>query len=91
MNLEGITNLYEHLVAEQIVRLMVQQARSLTDDDAEDVACIALNILPARYVRHSVDTAFYMEEAERASMLKAVVEAVDKAIARVSAHPGAAD
>ena len=30
-----------------------------------DVACVALNRLPARYVRHDVDMVFYLTEQER--------------------------
>jgi hypothetical protein len=30
-----------------------------------DVACVALNRLPARYVRHDVDMMFYLTEQER--------------------------
>jgi hypothetical protein len=30
-----------------------------------DVACLALNRLPARYVRHDVDMMFYLTEQER--------------------------
>jgi hypothetical protein len=30
-----------------------------------DVTCVALNRLPARYVRHDVDLMFYLTEPER--------------------------
>jgi hypothetical protein len=30
-----------------------------------DVACVALNRLPPRYIRHQVDLAFHMTEKER--------------------------
>jgi hypothetical protein len=30
-----------------------------------DVACVALNRLPPRYIRHEVDYAFYLTEQER--------------------------
>ena len=36
-----------------------------TADMLADVACLALNRLPARYVRHDVDMMFYLTEQER--------------------------
>ncbi len=47
--------------------------------DAEllaDVACVALNRLPARYIRHRVDYAFYLTEHEAAANDSAVADAV---------------
>lgn len=41
-----------------------------------DVACVALNRLPPRYVRHDVDFAFYLSDVERAENQRAVEEAV---------------
>ena len=35
------------------------------DDLLADVACVALNRLPPRYIRHQVDLAFHMTEKER--------------------------
>ena len=35
------------------------------DDLLADVACVALNRLPPRYIRHEVDFAFYLSERER--------------------------
>jgi hypothetical protein len=40
-----------------------------------DVACVALNRLPPRYVRHDVDTNFYMTEDAR-TKFEAAVDAV---------------
>ena len=41
-----------------------------------DVACVALNRLPPRYIRHQVDYAFYLTERERAENDAAIKEAV---------------
>jgi Late competence development protein ComFB len=41
-----------------------------------DVACVALNRLPARYVRHDVDLNFYMSNDARAKFEAAVKAAV---------------
>ena len=48
-------------------------------DDGEllaDVACVALNRLPARYVRHDVDLMFYLTEGERHAIELAMEEAL---------------
>jgi len=41
-----------------------------------DIACVALNRLPPRYIRHAVDFSFYLSEKERADMESAIAEAV---------------
>jgi hypothetical protein len=41
-----------------------------------DVACVALNRLPPRYVRHDLDTNFYMSDEARAKFEAAVKDAV---------------
>jgi hypothetical protein len=51
-----------------------------------DVACVALNRLPARYIRHQVDFLFYLTERERADLEKAVREAVKQAFEFVQAR-----
>jgi hypothetical protein len=51
-----------------------------------DVACVALNRLPARYIRHEVDFAFYLSERERAESERHVEEAVEFAFGFVQAR-----
>ena len=51
-----------------------------------DVACVALNRLPARYIRHEVDFAFYLSERERAESERQIEEAVDFAFGFVQAR-----
>jgi hypothetical protein len=51
-----------------------------------DVACVALNRLPPRYIRHEVDFAFYLSEKERADSERAVDEAVRFAFEFVQAR-----
>ena len=58
-------------------------------DDAgllADVACVALNRLPPRYIRHEVDFAFYLTEKERAANARLVAEAVQFAFEFVQAR-----
>jgi hypothetical protein len=57
--------------------------------DAEllaDVACVALNRIPARYIRHEVDLAFYQGDSERETDEKNVREAVEYAFGFVQAR-----
>jgi Late competence development protein ComFB len=56
------------------------------DDLLADVACVALNRLPPRYIRHTVDLAFYQTERERHDSERAVAEAVDFAFGFVQAR-----
>jgi hypothetical protein len=51
-----------------------------------DVACVALNRLPARYIRHQVDYLFYLTERERAELDASVDEAVKYAFEFVQAR-----
>ena len=51
-----------------------------------DVACVALNRLPPRYIRHEVDFAFYLSDAERQENQRAVEEAVNFAFEFVQAR-----
>ena len=45
-----------------------------------DIACVALNNLPPRYVRHSVDMTFYLSTEEHIEMDERVSQAVRNAI-----------
>jgi len=51
-----------------------------------DVACVALNRLPPRYIRHEVDFAFYLTESERCEGERLVFEAVEYAFGFVQAR-----
>lgn len=78
MSIEQIHNYYERLVLDEVVR----RARELpyaTEDMVADMACVALNQLPARYVRHDVDLVFYLTEAERHQSDTALLAALDYA------------
>lgn len=82
MNFESIHNYYETLVVEYIMDTVAKEADS-DQDFLEDVACLALNQLPARYVRHDVDMAFFLTTREREKMQKNITEAVLDATRRV--------
>jgi hypothetical protein len=51
-----------------------------------DVACVALNRLAPRYIRHEVDMAFYLSERERDDTQRADNDAVKFAFEFVQAR-----
>jgi hypothetical protein len=87
MILDNIHNHYEKLVFDEVLAQQTQQGETLGEDMLEDVVCVALNNLPARYVRHSVDIAFYLTMPEREQMNKLVHNAVKNAFALVTKNP----
>ena len=64
VNFEQVHNYYERLVFESVAQ-RADSRPNFTADMLADVACVALNRLPARYVRHDVDMMFYLTEPER--------------------------
>jgi hypothetical protein len=82
-NFEQVHNYYERLVFEDVAR-MYSSHQDFTADMLADVACVALNRLPARYVRHDVDMMFYLTEHERHAIEQAMAEALTFAFAFVS-------
>lgn len=81
MYINEIHNYYEQLVHDHIFELLISTGETLNEDFLEDIACVALNKLPAKYVRHSVDLIFYMSAQEleemRSATKKAVIDAID--------------
>ena len=51
-----------------------------------DVACVALNRLPPRYIRHTVDFSFYQSDRERLEHGREVAAAVRHAFEFVQAR-----
>ncbi len=83
MALENIHNYYEQLVLRRIQEIIGKPDDS---DFLEDVACVALNQLPTRYVRYDVDMVYYLTAEERENMEIQIEKAVTHAIEYVSAH-----
>lgn len=73
----SIHNYYESQVVEA-VQLAV--ADGTDEDQVADIACVALNHLPPRYIRHDVDMRFYLSPEERAEIERKVNVAVADAI-----------
>lgn len=79
MNFSSLHNFYDHLVFEFICDDLVEHYQDCDEEFFQDVACYALTRLPARYIRHDIDMAFYLAPGERAEMLKSVADAVNDA------------
>jgi hypothetical protein len=60
----SVHNHYERPVFDMVSR-MAANFPYLEEESLPDVACVALNRLGARYIRHSVDLAFYLTVKER--------------------------
>lgn len=78
---DSIHNFYEHLVIDQALRSNERANRDA--DFLADIACVALNHLPPRYVRHDVDMSFFLSPMEMDEMTDKVVRAVNQAVSYV--------
>jgi competence protein ComFB len=79
MSFDNIHNYYETMV---LTRLNEMVAADFIDPDPqflEDVACVALNQLPARYIKHDIDMYYFMTIEEREKMEYDVHRAVTSA------------
>ncbi|MEQ3692530.1 MAG: late competence development ComFB family protein [Alcanivorax sp.] len=81
-----IRNYYEQMVAEEILRQFEKLGRDKDGGVMADIACVALNRLPPRYIRYEVDMAFYMSPDELVSMKNNIVQTVSAAIDFVGQH-----
>lgn len=80
-----IHNFYERAVFEAVVSHATSYP-GVNEHQWPDVACVALNKLPPRYIRHGVDLAFYLTDKERTALDHAVVESVTYAFEFVQAR-----
>ena len=82
--LDSVHNYYEQMVFDQLLR-----SNDRAKEDSEfmaDVACVALNHLPPRYVRHDVDMTFFLSPDDLDAMIQKVVEAVNRAVEYVESR-----
>ncbi len=87
MSAFDITNLYEARVIQavrQYAKVHFPQDQQPDVDLLEDVVCLALNQLPAHYVRHPVDAMFYLSVAEQKRIEQAIGQAVKYAFAHIA-------
>ena len=81
----SLHNFYEKQVVDLVTDL-AHKYPMLSEDHHPDVACVALNRLPPRYIRHQVDLAFHMTEQERKDTEKLLKNAVTFAYEFVQAR-----
>ena len=82
--LDTVHNYYERLVLDEIAR---NCERAIADRDFfADVACVALNRLPPRYIRHDVDMTFFLSQIELQEIYDKVELAVSSAIDYVTSR-----
>jgi len=82
-----VTNYYERLVENYLIEDAAPKAEIVDDCLLKDITCLALNMLPPRYIRHEVDMSFFLCDDEREVMQAKVYQAVDSAIEMVIDNP----
>jgi competence protein ComFB len=82
----NLRNFYEKLVIDY-VRANVRGKQS-NPDYLADVACVALNHLPPRYIRYEVDMIFYLSPVERKEMEDKIADAVENAVKYIAENQG---
>jgi len=83
---DRIRNYYEQMVAEEILKQLSDAGRDPENGVLADIACVALNRLPPRYIRYEVDMAFYMSPDELITTRDNVNRVVRDAIRFVDDH-----
>lgn len=81
----NVHNYYETRVFDELDRQIAELQIKVSEDQFDDMACIALNQLPSRYVRYDIDTTFYATPEEIQKMRLAVKSAVSMAINKILA------
>ena len=80
-DLESVHNYYERPIFNHIQENYYDS--DLTENQLADMACIALNRIPPRYIRYDIDMSFYMSGAEHLEIEDRVKKAVQKAYKKV--------
>jgi hypothetical protein len=74
---ESIRNYYEQVVFRRVTSSAGQYPQLADDGEVlADIACVALNRLPPKYIRSQVDMNFFMSSEDRAKIEAAVEAAV---------------
>lgn len=83
----SIYNHHERIIFQAVMEYAPNFPAIAGDHDLlADVACVALNRLPPRYIRHAVDFVFYLTDRERQEIDLATKEAVGFAFEFVQAR-----
>jgi DNA-binding protein YbaB len=84
MPMDSVHNYYERLVFNEVKEQYDEQFED--NEILADMACIALNQLPTRYIRFDIDMSFYMTTDEHVATQNAVKAAVKSAFHQVKKH-----
>ena len=85
-----ICNYYEQLVNDQLWKILEANKGSeelISQVFIEDIACLALNKLPACYVRNRADKCAHLTESTADEMLREVSQAINEAMELVRVRP----
>jgi hypothetical protein len=83
---ESIHNYHERLVFEAVKAALPAYPHLSGSELLADIACVALNRLPPRYIRHPVDFSFYLNEKERMEIETQITQSVEFAFQFVQAR-----
>jgi competence protein ComFB len=83
---DNIHNWYERLVLKQLDNNLKLKSE-FSEESISDIACLTLNHLPPKYVRHTVDMSFYTSLVERTEMDERINAAIGAAIQYVRKNP----
>lgn len=84
--IDAVHNYYENLVIDFLYTHREILPEDADDEYIADVACVALNHLPPRYIRFEVDMAFYLSPDELHEMNKKIESAVTDAVSFVKSR-----
>ncbi|QKI88578.1 late competence development ComFB family protein [Thiomicrorhabdus xiamenensis] len=82
--MDSIHNYYERLVIEEV---QAHYSEQLEDELLADMACIALNLIPPRYIRYDIDMSFFLTPKERIKIEEKVRKACRKAYKKILELP----
>lgn len=81
MEFDSVHNYYERLVFDEVGEHY--RHSELNEEQLADMACIALNQIQPRYIRHDVDMSFFMSSAEYIMAHDMVHKAVKNAYKKI--------
>ncbi|MDX1347223.1 MAG: late competence development ComFB family protein [Thiomicrorhabdus chilensis] len=86
MSFDTVHNYFERLVFNEIRENY--HDKELDEQQLADMACIALNRIPPRYIRYDIDMSFYMSTEEHIEIEEKVRKAVRKAYKKIKKLDG---
>jgi len=87
LDFSSVHNAHEKSVYDAIAQQASRYPVVATNPDLlADVACVALNRLMPRYIRHGADLAFFISEKERVETARSIEESVEFAFGYIQAR-----